>query len=111
MPTAFNISSTRSRRSVGGPILHHDERVLDVFKSGQHGDEVEVLKDETDMFAAKRRGLLPLQLRNVHPRHSDLSAGRPVEAADEIEQRGLAAARGTDKGEEGARLDVEADVL
>ena len=49
-----------------GPLLHHDERVLDVFKGGQHREEIEALKDKPDMVPAKRGGLPPVEARHIH---------------------------------------------
>ena len=37
----------------------------------------------------------------------DRAAGRRVEAAEDVHQRGLAAARGPNDGDEFARMDVE----
>ncbi|GAA4995041.1 hypothetical protein GCM10025734_25460 [Kitasatospora paranensis] len=43
--------------------------------------------------------------------HLDVAGGRPVEAGDQVEQGRLAAARGTEQGDELAGGDVERDVV
>ena len=55
--------------------------------------------------------LVRRQARDVAPADRHLPALRDVEAGDQAKQRGLAAARRAEEGEELARLDVEVDVL
>jgi hypothetical protein len=75
----------------GWSILYHDEWILDVFKGGQHWDEVEALKDEADMVAAKRGGLPPGESRHIDAGDLQVAACRLIQTANEVEQRGFAA--------------------
>src|SRR5690606_21794487 len=93
------ICQPNARQNFGGAgawlvtIGRQVERELHVFERGQTGEKVEGLKDEADRFAAK---LEPFRLREgaqFHAVHADAAVGRRVERPDEVQQRGLAAAR------------------
>ena len=62
-------------------------RQHDVFDRGEEGNQVKLLKDESNFFRAHAiqvRGRDPGHILPVEP---DLARRRPVEAADQIDQR------------------------
>jgi hypothetical protein len=84
---------------------------LDVLGGGEYGDEIEGLKDETDLPAAQGGEALWIQLGGVYAIDEDAAGGGLVDAADEVEEGGLAASTGTGDGEELAGGDVEVHVV
>lgn len=56
----------------------------------------EFLEDETDMLRAQGRKLTVRKRRHPMPGHDDVPAGGTVKRAHNVEQRGLAGARGAD---------------
>ena len=52
-----------------------------------------------------------LRLRRIHAVDENASAGGLVDAADEVEQGGFAAAAGAGDGQEFAGFDLEADII
>src|SRR5690606_17910171 len=64
-----------------------------------------VLKHEPDVASRQLRGLVLVDLKH------DLAFGAPDKPGDDAQQRGLAAARRADDGEELARLDGQVDIL
>src|SRR3990170_4295509 len=82
----------RGRRPVAGGAVDLEGEV-DVGEDGAPGEEGGVLGDEADVAAALGRGGRgAVDLR--------LAAGGPQQAADDAEERGLAAAAGTDHRDE-----------
>jgi hypothetical protein len=61
---------------------------------------MEELEDEPDLLAAKLRQGILVQTRDVDAVDEYGSRGWRVQSGDEAEQRGFAAARGTDDGDE-----------
>src|SRR5262249_21935910 len=70
------------------------ERQLDVLERREHRNEVVELENEADVALAPLRQRAVAEARGVGAVHAHLAAARLVEAADQIEQRGLAASRG-----------------
>ena len=69
------------------------ERYFDVFLGGQGRNEIECLKDHTDLLVADR-GQLPLaEVGDIHTVDQDPAAGRVVQSGDDAQQRRLARAR------------------
>ena len=80
-----------------------------VLADGQVVEQVEELEDEADVRAAEPGGSRLAEPVDADAVDRDLALRRPVEAADEVEQRRLAAAgRAHDRGD-AAGLDVEID--
>lgn len=88
-----------------------EQRVLDVFGGRKDGDQIEGLKDEADFFAAQGRGLRGGKARGVGAGDEDAAAGGLVDAADEVQQGGFAAAAGAGDGQEFAGVYLETDVV
>jgi len=79
------------------PRLHPGvgERQLDVGQRRRARDQLERLEDEPDLAVAHHRQLVLVEAAGVHPVEQVATAGGGVEAADDVHQRGLAAATGT----------------
>ena len=86
------------------------QREFDVFSRGEDGDEVEGLKDESDFDAAEGGEARRAEFGCIDTLDEDAAGGGLVDATDEVEQRGLAAAAGAGDGQELAGGDVEAGV-
>ena len=85
---------------------HHD-----VLHRGEVADEVELLEDQADNVLAdvgELGGVEAAQLPAVEP---DRALRRGVHAADDVHERGLARARGTDHGEPLAARHLQAEVV
>ena len=94
---------TRRRATpVGQPERH-------VLQGVEPLDEVELLEHEADGPAPEARQLPVAQARRVVPGDADGARGGAVERADQVEQRALARARGSDDGDHLTRLDLDAD--
>ena len=89
----------------------NQQRVFDIFAGGEDGDEVEGLKDEADFFAAESGGLGGAEPGGVDSLDEDAAAGGLVDATDQVQQGGLAAAAGAGDGEEFAGIDAKVDVV
>ena len=90
-------------------LLHDEEGELDVFPRREHRNEVEGLKDEPDGVQAKV-GELPVGHGGDVPAVDiDRALGGVIDAADDVEERGFAAPRRPDNGDEIALFDGEVD--
>jgi len=81
------------------------------FFCGQHRHQVVELEHEADVAAAPVRELAAVHAVQALAFDLDLARRRRVEAADEIEQRGLARARRPHQRDEVALGDVEVDAV
>src|SRR6185437_7681021 len=72
------------------------QRVLDVLIGREHGDQAESLEDEADVARAEIRERVVAEPFQIRAADLDAAGARRVDAADEVEQRGLAAAGGPD---------------
>ena len=70
--------------------LEHGD--LDVFERGERGHEIERLKDKADLVGAE---VVDVELRQRLFPEIDLALGGPIEAAEQVQERALAAAAGT----------------
>ncbi|MNT49447.1 hypothetical protein D3C72_1863030 [compost metagenome] len=84
--------------------MAHDEVV-------QHGGHVKQRRGLKSARHAQARHLVGTQRRHVAPIQRHRARRRPVRAADEVEERGLARTVGADDGVDLARLDGGADVV
>jgi hypothetical protein len=82
---------------------------LDVLDNRVLRQQVVRLKDEAQIAAADLGQLVVVHLRNVLVAEEVLPAGRPIQTAKQIEQRGLAGARRSHEGDEFALLDHQGD--
>src|SRR6185369_1632306 len=75
-------------------------RQLDVLRRREHRQEEEALEDEPDLGEADRAALGVPQRAHVHAVHEHLPLAGRVHAAQHVQERGLAAARGPADGDE-----------
>src|SRR5262245_20301324 len=87
------------------------QRQPDVFDAGKRRQQVEELKDEADLVATDPRQLIVRQAAERFVVDADRSGGRPVEAADQVEERGLAGAGRPDDRDHFTAGNGEGDVL
>ena len=88
-----------------------EQAVGDVVERGLATEQVELLEDEADPPCAQR-GQPPVgHARHVVPGDPDGPLGRPVERAEEVQERRLARAGRADDRDELAALDPEVDRL
>ena len=97
----------RALLPLGRPRPAIGQRKLNVFEDRQIADEVETLKDETDLAVAYARPVGRGQLGDRLAVQDVLAVGRRVQQAQDREQSRLAAAGGTRDGHELALLDLE----
>src|ERR1035437_465553 len=71
------------------------ERQLHVLPRSERWEQVEALKDESDMLQAHRRKVAFLQAAHQAIVDAHLARARPQDASHDRKQRGLAAARGS----------------
>ena len=84
-------------------------REQDVLLAGQLGDQVEELEDEADVRAAEAREAALALAVHANARDLDLAGVRAVEAAEQVQQRGLAGARAPEHRHELPGLDLDVD--
>jgi hypothetical protein len=86
--------------ALAGPQARDTQRNPDVLRRGQHRHQPEGLEDERHLFAPQRQPLPlghPVHLAAVHPHPP---RRRVVQAADDVQQRGLAGAGSPAQGNE-----------
>ena len=88
-----------------------DQGQLHVVKRRRPGQQVEGLKDETDLLVPDERQLVVVHDTDILSVQPIRTAGGRVETADEVHQRRLAGAGGPHDGDELAALDVDRDTL
>src|SRR5262249_47677329 len=88
------------RQSALAPLgrrhAQEQQRIFDVLVSRQHREKIEVLKDEGDVARAEIRDHLVGKRADVLPAHLYAPRGRRIDAADQVEKGGFAAARRPD---------------
>ena len=103
-----------------GPLLHLPLRRLFDRIGGRHphvlqgrdaGEQIEALKHETDAAAAKLRQLLRRKLGDLDAVEAIRAGGGPVQATQQIHERGLTRARGAHQGHELSAFDGQRDIL
>ena len=94
---------------VGGAREHGGQG--DVLQRGQHLYQVEALEDVPDLPAPEPGELVGVQLADVHAVDEDVAFRGLVETTYEIEERGLAAAAGSDDGHVLAALYLQFDAV
>src|SRR5688500_8528570 len=99
--------------SVGATHAVQHERELDVLRGSEVREDVSgrLLPDEADHPPAVDRALPRAQGRQVEAGHLRFSRGRGVETPEDVLKGRFPATRGTDDGEELARLDHEIEAL
>ena len=99
----------RSRAPLGARHLGLGHRQLDVLAGRECRHEIEALEDEPHVPQAKEGRLLVGHRAHVAAAHGHHPTARPVDDADEVEQRALAAPRRADDGDVLPVDDVERD--
>src|SRR5216683_3323605 len=84
-----------------------DQWHLDVVQRGRTRDEVEALEDKTDLAVADGRKLVVVEPGDVGPVEEVASAGRHVQAADDVHQCRFARAAGAHDRDEVAAFDMQ----
>jgi hypothetical protein len=74
----------------GGRDSERDERRLDVLLRGERRNQVEGLEDVAEVLRAQLRQLDFTHLRQLLAIELERAAGRPVQAAEQLQQRRLA---------------------
>ena len=87
------------------------QRQPDVLEARQRRQQIEELKDEADLVAPDPRQPVVGQAGERFAVDADVAGGRPIEAADQIEQRRLAGARRADDRRPSRRAESTADVV
>ena len=83
------------------------QRELNVFIDIQFVDQVETLEHEADVALAELGALLFLKIGHFRAKEFVAAAGGIVQEAEDVQQRGLAAARRTHYGDKLAVLDFK----
>jgi hypothetical protein len=84
-------------------------RQLDIFQRRRAREQIETLKDKSDLRVADIRQFIPAQPGHVHAVEPVIAGGGPVEAADDIHQRGFARTARAHDGHELAGLNRQRD--
>ena len=98
-----------ARTSLIRRIAREERGQLDVLLRGELVHQLERLEDESDLVAAQVREGAFGELVEALPRDGQLAGARPVEPADQVEQRRFAAAARTHHRHGLAAIDVEVD--
>ena len=93
------------------PKPGQQQRQLDVPPRRQHRQQIVELEHETHVRGAPFRQRALGQMVDPLPADRDAALGRGIEPADQIQQGGLARARGAHERQEIALLDIEVDVM
>ena len=108
--TSCSASIARSRRS-RAPTAGVDHRQLDVLQHAELRQQIEELKHEPDLPIPDARQLAHRGGGDLGAVELDAAFARRIEAAEDVHERGFAAARRADDGDEFAAVDVEVDVV
>src|SRR5262249_5969993 len=92
------------------PSLHRQWK-QDVLQGCPPGEQVVFLRHVADLAGKPRLERLDIADRGGVRPEIDLAAARRVDLGQDVEQRGLARARGTDNGEELPFVDDKAQLL
>jgi hypothetical protein len=84
-----------------------EQRQLDVVECSRTAEQVESLEDEPDLLVANGSQVVLRELGDVSAVELVDAAARPIQAADDVHERGLAGAGGPGDGDELAGLDRE----
>ena len=82
---------------------------FDILKYGEMGDEIVALKDETHRVIAVGIPVARAEILGRAVADDEIAVRVVVEPADDVEKGGLAAARGTQDGDELAPAEIDAD--
>ena len=104
MLAAGQADDSQRRHDVLAPLaprqVREQERQLDVLERRQDRDQVIGLEDEADVVGPPAGDLRLGEVAQVLAVHDHLAAGGPVEPGDQVQERGLARARGAHERQE-----------
>ncbi len=83
----------------------------DVFTGGEGVEEIKVLENEAEFFAAEAVEGVAFELGDVLVFDEDVAAGDAVDGGDDVEEGGFAGAGGSHDGDEFSLVDFEGDVV
>src|SRR4030042_1341380 len=92
-------------------ILDHEKGVFDIFVNRENGEEVEVLKDESEIIPPERGALLAVQRQNIGAHNLQFALRRLIKTSNQIEKRCLATSRWSDKGDERSGFDFKTHLI
>ena len=95
-------------RGVAPAVIHGQQDVLDGSEGGQ---ELEELEDDAHRTAAPDGDLLLAEGMDGDARNEHLARGWAVDAGDDVDQRGFAAAGFADDGDKGAEFHLQVDAV
>ena len=102
---------TQSRLDVIVPLRlaqpGEQERQLHVFKSREHGNQVEGLKNKSDVVVAPMGQLAIGHRCDPDTIHLDFPGGRPIDTGDDVQERSFAGPRGSHQGQKFTFRNVE----
>jgi hypothetical protein len=104
-------SAMRARGALGAAQRGQQQRQLDVLLRRQHRHQVVALEDEADVLGAPGGQRVRCPARRCAGRRRELAGAGRVEAADQVEQGGLARARRPHQRDEVALGDVQVDAV
>src|SRR5262249_8991421 len=87
------------------------QRQRDVFDRGQRRQQVEELKNESDLVAADARKIVIAERRERFPVDLDFAFARSIEAPDDVPHGRFTGAGGSDDRQHFAFFDFEVDAL
>ena len=113
VPAFAEADAVQERHAAGARLVGvdagEDHGQGDVLERGHHGVEVELLEHVADLAAAQEGQLVGVELRHVHAVDEDAPVRGGVQAADHVEEGGLAGARRSHHADVFAAVDVEVD--
>src|SRR6266550_766812 len=94
-----------------GIELGEQQREFHVFKSGEHGNQIESLENVSDMLVAPVGRLRVAEAEYVLAQHQQVARRGTVNGGNHIQQGGLARARRAHQGEEFAGSDLDGNIV
>ena len=101
----------RAPRALSGRNARVNQRQLHVLERVEPRQKLKLLKDKADFLAADMRQLVFIQIANHAPMQNVFARRRCIQTADDIHQRGFAAARRAEDGEKFALFNIQIDSL
>ena len=101
----------RTLGSLLGRNTRVNQRKLYIFERIQSGQKLKLLKDEPDFLAADMRKLFFVKVAYRASMQDVFAGGRRIQTADDIHQRGFAAAGGTEDGKKLSLSDFQINAL
>ena len=85
------------------------ERQLDVLHRRSPRQQIETLKDESDLRVADDRTRIAIERGNIDAIENVRARGRPIEAAEDVHERRFSGPGGAHDGDELSLVDIEID--